>query len=291
MRRITALLICLLLSLSALSAESAYLRLALVQGQEHPHAKACEYFSRIVSRSTEGNVNIKLYTSASLGNASKTIEQLKFGGIQLALVDMHQLVTGIPGLSAIVSDMDTTDRQSAYTTFNENIDRITKLLEENDMTLLAAFYPKLNSIYSLRHNFNAMDDFHLRTIGIGEGSWIRSFLESKGIHTRVAEDKDIVIAMNNYYIDAALDPFIDFALSSRYPFANCITITESGTLPSLLIINTKVKNQLPEEAQAQLMTAAGRAAFYADTLLRRQEESWLSRAKGEKVLSLLEIKP
>lgn len=288
MKKAVAILLILLTSLSVLSAESVYLRLAMVEGDEHPHARACEYFARIANRSSEGAINIRLYPDSELGTAARSTEQLKFGGIQLSLIDLKQLPGVIQGMNSILSAFDLTSKASAMESFEYYREDIEELLRDNGITLLSVFSPKLSCFYSLKHNFFSLSDFSGLTIGVGESSWMRSVLESKGITTRVAVEKDIITAMNNLYIDAATDSFIDLCLSNRYAFSKCVSVTETGTLPTLLLINTKVLESLPAEDQLIMHNAARRAAYYADTLLEREEEDWLERAMEEKIFCILE---
>lgn len=288
MKKAAVILIILLISLSFLSAENVYLRLAMVEGDEHPHARACEYFARIANRSSEGSINIRLYPDSELGTAARSTEQLEFGGIQLSLIDLKQLPGVIQGMNNILSSFDLTDRSTAMASFELYREDIEKLLEDNGITLLSVFSPKLSCFYSLKHNFFSPADFSGLTIGVGESSWMRAVLESHGVTTRVAVEKDIITALSNLYIDAAVDSFIDLCLSSRYAFSNCISITETGTLPTLLLINTKVLESLSAEEQLIVRNAARRAAYYADSLLERAEEEWLERAMGEKIFCYLE---
>ena len=282
-------IVLLLLLLFPLFAEAKYLRFSLVQSGEHPHAKASEYFARMVTRATNGEINIKLYTSSLTGSASKNIEQLEFGGIQLALVDLEAVAKSIPEIKEIVDRYNFSSREEAYQDFLDNKAQVEEILKENGITLLSVFYPKLNCFYSPLKKVGSEEVIKHLIIGVGEDSYYSSFLNSYGLETKVVAEKDMIMALNNLYIDAAFGPFIDFCLSNRYAFTKNLSITETGALPSLLVINSKVLSLLKGEERELLKEAANKASFYADSLLKRSEESWISRAQGEKEFAALEI--
>lgn len=71
--------------------QAVILRLAETMPENHPSAQAMAYFAEMVNRETQGRVTVKIYYNGSLGTPTEIIEQVKFGGIAMARVNVLEL--------------------------------------------------------------------------------------------------------------------------------------------------------------------------------------------------------
>ena len=87
------LCICLLLCGCGPAPENAghpllVLRYADNQPEDYPTTKAAQHFAQLVEERTQGKICIRLYCNGELGNENQVLEQVQFGGIDMARVSV-----------------------------------------------------------------------------------------------------------------------------------------------------------------------------------------------------------
>jgi len=66
-------------------------RMALESGRDHPTAAASREVARLAREASDGRIRIRVYEDGYLGDESEVVEQLLFGGIDLAAVSVRAL--------------------------------------------------------------------------------------------------------------------------------------------------------------------------------------------------------
>lgn len=67
------------------------IRMAVEHGSDHPSASAGKEIARLAERESSGRIRIRVYEDGYLGDESEVVEQLRFGGIDLAVVNVRAL--------------------------------------------------------------------------------------------------------------------------------------------------------------------------------------------------------
>ena len=101
--------------------QAVILRLAETMPENHPSARAMAYFAEMVSRETQGRVTVKIYYNGSLGTPTEIIEQVKFGGIAMARVNVLELSEEVESIrkSFVPSNFAGGDAQTEWIHSNE----------------------------------------------------------------------------------------------------------------------------------------------------------------------------
>lgn len=66
-------------------------RLAEEPGRDHPTASASREIVRLADRASDGRILVRVYEDGYLGDESELIDQLRFGGVDIAVVDVRSL--------------------------------------------------------------------------------------------------------------------------------------------------------------------------------------------------------
>ena len=64
------------------------LRYADNQPEDYPTTAAAAYFAQLVEERTQGKIRVRLYCNGELGNENQVLEQVQFGGIDMARVSV-----------------------------------------------------------------------------------------------------------------------------------------------------------------------------------------------------------
>ena len=73
------------------AAPRVFLRFAEERAADHPSAQACREIVRLAAADSDGALQLRVYDEGKLGDEGAVIEQLRFGGIDLARVQVRSL--------------------------------------------------------------------------------------------------------------------------------------------------------------------------------------------------------
>ena len=77
------------------------LRYADNQPKDYPTTKAAEYFAQLVEERTGGQIRIRVYADAALGDEISVFRQLQFGGIDFARASVGTLAGFVPEMEIL----------------------------------------------------------------------------------------------------------------------------------------------------------------------------------------------
>lgn len=264
-----------------------YFRFASTLSPSHPFQKSAIYFKNIIQWQSKKNIQIKISGDGELGSADQILEQLLFGGIAFALIDVQQLYKVAPDLQKDIIKSVGKNRKDVYQYFQQNKTDIEKTLNQIGIIPLAFFFPKLRCYYGLSKTPTSIKGLQGKKIGIGADLFyndLSNLINCTGI---VCNTSNIYTNLTDHTIDAEESSLIDFFLTTDYYFASNISITDYAALPTIIAINSVVYNNLSAAEKNILSSAALRASIYGDTLLERSEEHAINQIKQEKVFCFM----
>ena len=123
--------------------ETIVLRMAESVSKNDPLAEVSKEFAKNISYKTDGRIKIEIFYNNELGSSSQAIEQLQFGGIAFAKVNILDLVDKYPQLDNILEVGNYENRDIAYYRYKNGIEETQKILELENIRILAMYYPEL----------------------------------------------------------------------------------------------------------------------------------------------------
>ena len=242
-----------------------YLRLKTNNKTEHPETKALVYFSKLVERKTGNKILVEV-KSDERENDVILLEQLSFGGISFALVDLDYLFSYVPSIKNLEK---------------QDIEALNKELEKYNFIALSIYPRKKRAVFfrskEIDHNEN------LTVVTVGSSYYVRQ-LQQDGFTSYTIELEDAAPLMLDFNIAGTDASIVDFAYSEAYPFSNFCYIREEESLPSVLVMNKKIFNALNKDEKLAIKEAARLSKNYAANLLKRAEETIFNRLEKESTL-------
>lgn len=246
---------------------SVVLRMAVSNAENHPNTMAAMKFSELVLERSDGKILIEIYPEAQLGTQESTVEQLKFGGIDFAIVESHVL-------SELMLDLD--EKEIKYTDRVTGIERKTKtsvvtpLEDELDiwgLKALASFAPDFRCIANNSRNIytgQAVNDLSIQLSGTYV---LEDILHERGFNVVYQEDMDIHKSLRNEYIDGAEMAFLNYIYNDYLASMPFITLFASPEIPDILLASTASMGTMSVETQNIINECAKEVVVYQRELL------------------------
>ncbi|MCI6673561.1 MAG: hypothetical protein MR519_04310 [Spirochaetaceae bacterium] len=281
MGSIRLFLVLLLYCTFTLGAEAAYLRLAVPSGEKHPIGKASIYLSHQCDWEPGADLHLQV-AGPELGSESEVLIQLRFGGISMMAARMETLCDAVPSLKHVAGTLRQLEAKERKPYCLSHWPSLVAALETKGIHPLAVLEPEMRCLYT--NGTTHIETMQGTTIGVRSGSSFQERIQRWGAIPFSSDPNDFSTLLSSHQIDAVEDGFLDLCLSPTWAFARTLRVNDRESLPSLLVVSSRVWDSLDARQQALLGEATRKASLYGDTLIERAQADWLELARKEKQL-------
>lgn len=265
------------------------LRSADIHPDGYPTVEAVRYMGELVKERTGGRIEIQVFSSAQLGAEKDTIEQTRFGVIdmdRINLAPLNNLIpeTGVPALPFIFRSID-----HMHTVMDGPIgDEILAAFEPNGMVALCFYDSGARSFYSVKGPIESLDDVKGLKIRVQQSDMWLAMMEAMGANATPMPFGEVYSALETGVIDAAENNWPSYESSRHYEVAKFYSLTEHSMSPEVLVVSKMTWDKLSPEDQAVLKQAAkDSVAKMRELWTEREKKSEETvRASGVKVNSV-----
>lgn len=300
MRRLSAWLLCaaLLLCLCACGQESApgpvlLLRYADNQPKEYPTTKAAEYFAQLVEERTGGQIRIRVYADAALGDEIGVFRQLQFGGIDFARASVGTLAGFVPEMELLQLPYLFEDAGHMWRVLDGEIgEELLGTIAGTGVIGLSWFDAGARNIYT-RLPVASLDDLEGLTIRVQESELMSRMIRLWGASPVQMPYGEVYSALQTGRIDGAENNWPSYEATGHYEAAPYYLLDAHSRLPEAQLVSriTLDKIRALDPAYEDLLLACAReAAVYERELWQERERASeaLVRASGCVVTELNE---
>ena len=292
MRRRAALLaLCLLLLCSCGGAGEGeqlpllVLRYADNQPEDYPTTAAAEYFAQLVEQRTQGKVRVRLYCNGELGNENQVLEQVQFGGIDLARVSVGTFADPYPKIGVLLLPFLYDDAAHMWRVLDGPIgEEFLISTRQAGVIGLSWFDAGARSFYT-RQPIGGLEDLQGLTIRVQESAFMSRLMELLGAEPVKIPYSDVYSALQTGKIDGAENNWPSYAFTGHYQAARYFLLDEHSRLPEIQIMSTVAMDKIAaidEDYVAIVRQCARECALYERELWKAQEaeSEQLVRAYG-----------
>lgn len=229
------------------------IRMAVDYGGDHPGAAAGRELARMAERESEGRIRIRVYEDGYLGDESEVVEQLRFGGIDLALVSVRALESLSLASAALGRAGALPDRAAMAEAFGgkPGMDLAAEL--ERQRLLVLAWDDSGPECYLVRRGFSGESLEGLR-LGVDPYKSAMDAVSEEGAMPVALNGRTIRRALESGMVDGARTS-LAAACSSRLDAEYLIRPIPGARVP-VLVVGSKVSLQkMPAKDRAILFDA------------------------------------
>lgn len=247
------------------------LRYADDQPEDHPTTKAAHFFAEQVYTKTGGRIRIDIYSNGELGDERSVVEQVAFGGIDLARVSLTAVQDFVPAAAALMLPYSYRNAAHMWAVLDGELgDGILSELEEAHMVGLSWYDAGARSFYA-RREIRTLEDMHLLRIGIQDDERMRRFVENLDVRPRTVLYSNIQPGLQTGSLDGAENSLVSYQSAGHYKTAPYFLKTEHLRIPDIQIISQSIWALISPEDQTLILRCAKESAQYQRALWQARE--------------------
>jgi tripartite ATP-independent transporter DctP family solute receptor len=272
-KSIAALVLGAALSLAALPASAQTLRSADIHPDGYPTVVAVQYLGELMEQRTGGRIKIQVFNNAQLGAEKDTIEQTRFGVIDMNRVNtapFNNLVpeTQVLGLPFLFRSVD-----HMHKVVDGPIgDEILKAFEPHGLVGLAFYDSGARSFYTTKKAIHSIEDMKGLKLRVQQSDLWIAMMQAFGANPTPMAFGEVYSSLETGVVDGAENNWPSYESSRHFEVAKHYTLTEHSLTPEVLVISKIAWDKLSPEDQATLRQAAKESVV-------KMRELWTAREK------------
>ena len=250
------------------------LRYADNQPEDYPTTKAAEYFAQLVEERTRGRIRIRLYCNGELGNENQVLEQVQFGGIDMARVSVGTFAEPYEEIEVLLLPFLYDDAEHMWRVLDGPMgDEFLIGARRADVVGLSWFDAGARSFYT-REPIRTLDDLQGLTIRVQESAFMSRMVELLGAKPVQIPYNDVYSALQTAKIDGAENNWPSYAATGHYQAARYYLLDGHSRLPEMQIMSTVALDkiaEIDEDYVTIVRECARECALYERELWQEQE--------------------
>jgi tripartite ATP-independent transporter DctP family solute receptor len=283
----------MLASVAFPAAAQTVLRSTDIHPTDYPTVEAVRHISKLLEERTKGRIKINVFHSAQLGNEKDTIEQTRFGVIDLNRINMAPFNNLIPATN--VPSLPFIFRSVAHmrTVMDGPIgDSILKEFEKHDLVGLAFYDSGSRSFYNSKRPINTPADMKGMKIRVQQSDMFVALVSALGANATPMAFGEVYSALQTGVIDGAENNWPSYESTKHFEVSKFYSLTEHSLSPEVLVMSKRSFDKLSKEDQEIMKAAAKESVAKMRELWDAREKASEAKVKaGGAVINAVEKQP
>lgn len=283
------LILALLLMLGSCIQREQVTVLKLAHGLDPSHSvhKGMVHMAELVKEKSDGHMRIDIYPSGQLGSERENVEMLQIGSLAITKVSAAIMEGFAPSYRIFGLPYIFSSSEHAYRVLDSEIGKEILLDGEQFWLRGLAFYDAgSRSFYTKSKPIEHPDDLRGLKIRVMQSPSAVAMIRAFGGSPTPISWGELYTALQGGVVDGAENNPPSFYLSYHYEVCGYYSLNEHSTIPDVLLISTKIWNNLTEQEQKWLQEAADESVGYQRKLWKESEMESLQKAEeaGVKII-------
>jgi tripartite ATP-independent transporter DctP family solute receptor len=255
----------------------------------YPTVEAVKFLGQLMEQRTNGRVKIQVYHSSQLGQEKDTIEQTRFGVIDMNRINLGPLnnlvpETSIPGLPFLFRSVDHMRKVMDGPIGEE----ILKALEPHGLVGLAYYDSGARSFYNSKRAVTKPEDMKGLKIRVQQSDLFIALVSALGANATPMPFGEVFSALQTGVIDGAENNWPSYESTRHFEVSKFYSLTEHSMSPEVLVMSKRAWDKLGAEDQATMRKAAKESVVKMRELWEAREKSAEAavKAKGAQITSV-----
>lgn len=255
-------------------AQTVTLRSTDIHPDGYPTIEAVKFMGQQLEKSTGGRIKIQVFHSAQLGQEKDTIEQTRFGVIDMNRINMapfNNLIpaTNVPSLPFIFRSVD----HMRKVMDGPIGDALLKEFEKHDLVGLAFYDSGSRSFYNSKRPINTPADMKGLKIRVQQSDMFVSLVSALGANATPMNFGEVYSGLQTGVIDGAENNWPSYESTKHFEVSKFYSQTEHSLSPEVLVMSKKSFDKLSPADQAAVRAAAKES-------VAKMRELWDAREKA-----------
>ncbi len=265
--------LCAALVATQASAQTVTLRSADIHPDGYPTVEAVKHFGALLEKRTGGRLKLQVFHSAQLGQEKDTIEQTRFGVIDLNRINMgpfNNLIpeTFVPALPFIFRSVD----HMRKTMDGPIGDQILKAFEPHGLVALAFYDSGARSFYNTKRPIATPADLKGMKVRVIQSDLFVDLVNAFGANATPMPPGEVYSALQTGVVDGAENNWPSYDSFRHFEVAKFYSLTEHSMSPEVLVMSKKSFDRLSPADQDAVRQSAKES-------VAKMRELWEAREK------------
>ncbi|WP_284177403.1 TRAP transporter substrate-binding protein [Rhabdaerophilum sp. SD176] len=275
------------------AAQAQTLRSTDIHPDGYPTVEAVKFMGKLLEQRSNGRIKINVFHSAQLGQEKDTIEQTRFGVIDMNRINMapfNNLIpaTNVPSLPFIFRSVD----HMRKVMDGPIGDSILKEFEKHDLVGLAFYDSGARSFYNSKRPITKPDDMKGLKIRVQQSDMFISLVSALGANATPMNFGEVYSGLQTGLIDGAENNWPSYESTKHFEVSKFYSMTEHSLSPEVLVMSKKSFDKLSKEDQALVKAAAKESVAEMRKLWDAREKASEAKVKaGGAVVNSVEKQP
>jgi tripartite ATP-independent transporter DctP family solute receptor len=261
-------------------AQTITLRSADTHPEDYPTVQAVKYMSDLLQKSTDGRIKIEVFHSRQLGEEKDTIEQTRFGVIDMNRVNLapfNNLIpeTAVPGLPFVFRSVE----HMRKVMDGPIGDEILAAFTPHDLIGLAFYDSGARSFYNTKHAIHTPGDLKGLKIRVQQSDLFIAMINALGANATPMPFGEVYSSLQTGVIDGAENNWPSYESTKHYEVAKFYSLSQHSLSPEVLVMSKAAWDKLSADDQKAVKDAARASVAKMRELWDARESS--SRATVE----------
>jgi tripartite ATP-independent transporter DctP family solute receptor len=249
------------------------LRSADIHPDGYPTVEAVKHFGALLEQKTNGRYKVQVFHSAQLGQEKDTIEQTRFGVIDLNRINMgpfNNLIpeTFVPALPFIFRSVE----HMRKTMDGPIGDQILKAFEPHGLVALAFYDSGARSFYNSKRPINTPADMKGMKIRVIQSDLFLDLVNALGANATPMPPGEVYSALQTGVVDGAENNWPSYESFRHFEVAKFYSLSEHSMSPEVLVMSKKSFDKLSTADQKAVRDSAKES-------VAKMRELWEAREK------------
>jgi tripartite ATP-independent transporter DctP family solute receptor len=247
----------------------------------YPTVEAVKHIGKVLEERTKGRLKINVFHSGQLGTEKDTIEQTRFGVIDMNRINMapfNNLIpaTNIPSLPFIFRSVD----HMRKVMDGPIGDSILKEFEKHDLVGLAFYDSGSRSFYNSKRPITKPDDMKGLKIRVQQSDMFVALVSALGANATPMAFGEVYSALQTGVIDGAENNWPSYDSTKHFEVSKFYSMTEHSLSPEVLVMSKRSFDKLSKEDQEAVRTAARESVKVMRDLWDAREKASEAKVKA-----------
>lgn len=272
--RMLGLALGLALGATAAYAQEITLRSADIHPDGYPTVDAVKYMGELVSQRTNGRINIQVMNNSVLGQEKDTIEQTRFGVIDMNRVNAAPFNNLVPETTVLGLPFLFRSTDHMHKVVDGPIgDQILAAFEPHGMIGLAYYDSGARSFYTTKKPIEKLADLKGMKIRVQQSDLWIAMMQAFGANPTPMPMGEVYSSLETGVVDGAENNWPSYESARHYEVAKNYTLTEHSLNPEILVISKITWDKLSPDDQKIIRQSAKDS-------VGKMRELWTAREKA-----------
>lgn len=279
----------LVLGVTGYAAAAKTLKLSHNQGKEVPVHKAMQIFADKVKEYTNGDIRVRIYPNAQLGNQRESVELVQRGALDLAKSNAAELEAFEPLYSVFNLPFIFKDRDHYYRVLEGDIG--TQLLDapQDKGFIGIAYYDGGSRSFYANKPIKTPDDLKGLKVRVQPSPSAVRMVELLGGNPTPVSFGELYTALQQGVVDAAENNESALTDARHGEVVKYYSRDEHTTIPDILVMSTQTWNELTPEQQKAIRRAGKESTLAMKDLWQASTEKAVKKAKEDLGMTFIEV--